>query len=87
MFTVLYFINIWFVHFSFSPGSERKGVRKCAKGVEAGLLIHLPSGAETQLWMHKRPWPEGKAKANWAVTIYCRWLVTYFNSGLIVVFA
>lgn len=40
-------------------GSERKGVRKCAERVEAGLLIHLPSGAETQLWMHKRPWPEG----------------------------
>lgn len=38
---------------------ERKGVRKCAERVEAGLLIHLPSGAETQLWMHKRPWPEG----------------------------
>lgn len=40
-------------------GSERKGLRKCAERVEAGLLIHLPSGAETQLWMHKRPWPEG----------------------------
>lgn len=40
-------------------GSERKGVRKCAERAEAGLLIHLPSGAETQLWMHKRPWPEG----------------------------
>lgn len=40
-------------------GSERKGVRKCAERVEAGLLIHLSSGAETQLWMHKRPWPEG----------------------------
>lgn len=39
-------------------GSERKGVRKCAERVEAGLLLHLPSGAETQLWMHKRPWPE-----------------------------
>lgn len=40
-------------------GNERKRVRKCAERVEAGLLIHLPSGAETQLWMHKRPWPEG----------------------------
>lgn len=54
---------------AFSPGSERKGVRKCAERVEAGLLIHLPSGAETQLWMHKRPWPEGKAKANVAFTL------------------
>lgn len=40
-------------------GSERKEVRRRAERVEAGLLIHLPSGAETQLWMHKRPWPEG----------------------------
>lgn len=40
-------------------GKERNGRRKCAERVEAGLLIHLPSGAETQLWMHRRPWPEG----------------------------
>lgn len=45
-----------------SPESERKGLRKCAEGVEAGLLVHLRSVAETRLWMHKRPWPEGKAK-------------------------
>lgn len=40
-------------------GSERKGVRKCAERVKAGLLIHLRSGAETQLWMPKRLWPGG----------------------------
>lgn len=39
--------------------SGRKGVRKCAERVEAGPLIHLPSEAAIQLWMHKRPWPEG----------------------------
>lgn len=26
------------------------------------LLVHLLSGAEIQLWMHKRLWPEGKGK-------------------------
>lgn len=25
-------------------------------------LVHLLSGAEIQLWMHKRLWPEGKGK-------------------------
>lgn len=42
-------------------------MRKSAERVEAGLLIHLLSEAETQLWMHKRPWPEGKAKASSAL--------------------
>lgn len=35
-------------------GSERKELRKCAERVEVFLPVHLPSGAETQLWMHKR---------------------------------
>lgn len=35
-------------------GSERKEERKFEERVEAGQLIHLPFGAETQLWMLKR---------------------------------
>lgn len=63
MITILYVIDSISIDFFVvvTPGSERKGVRKYAERVEAGLLIHLPSGAETQQWMHKRPWPEGKA--------------------------
>lgn len=51
--------TIIIVEVAVRAGSGKKGVRKCAERVEAGLLIHLPSGAETQLWTHKRPWPEG----------------------------
>lgn len=76
MYTILLVINSMLIDFNFCnffwvvpSGSERKGVRKCAERVEAGLLIHLPSGAETQLWMHKRPWPEGKATVYGAFTI------------------
>lgn len=61
-----------------SPGSERKGVRKCAERVKAGLLIHLPSGAETQLWMHKRLWPGGKATG-----FGVWWLVILFGTILV----
>lgn len=73
MIAILYAINN--VNLVVPPEIERKGVRKCAERVEAGLLIHLPSGAETQLWMHKRPWPEGKATVYRAFTVdgwsYC----------------
>lgn len=41
-------------------GSGRKRLKKCAERVGAELPVHLPSGAETQQWMRKRPWPEGK---------------------------
>lgn len=44
----------------FLTESERKRLRECAERVGAGLPVHLPSGAETQQWMRKRPWPEGK---------------------------
>lgn len=64
-------------------------MRKCAERVEAGLLIHLPSGAETQLWMHKRPWPEGKATVYRAFTNtdgwsycsgQCQWLLLHLRN-------
>lgn len=69
MFAIANAINIRFIEFCslFSPGNERKRMRKSAERVEAGPLIHLLSEAETQLWMHKRPWPEGKAKASSAL--------------------
>lgn len=35
-------------------GNERKGLKKYAERAEVDLLIHLPSGDATQLWMHKK---------------------------------
>lgn len=52
----------FFSLFALSPESERKGLRKYTGGVIVYLLVHLLSGAEIQLWMHKRLWPEGKGK-------------------------
>lgn len=40
-------------------GIERKRMTECAERVGAELPVHLPSEAETQQWMHKRPWLEG----------------------------
>lgn len=52
-------LHIKFVHCNvltcLLTGSERKRLRECAERVGAGLPVHLPSGAETQQWMRKRP--------------------------------
>lgn len=66
LFSLKTVINVELTRFfslcALSPESERKGLRKYTGGVIVYLLVHLLSGAEIQLWMHKRLWPEGKGK-------------------------
>lgn len=52
----------FFLLFALSPESARNGLRKNTGGVIAYLLVHLHLGVETQLWMRRRLWPEGKGK-------------------------
>lgn len=62
--------NICWFTLAIPSGTERREVKKLTERVEAGLLVHLSSAVETQLWMRKRHWPEGNAAA---VSIHPQW--------------
>lgn len=58
-----------------NTGRKRKRLRKSAERVAAGLPVHLPSGAETLQWMHKRPWLEGKTQS---LQLHLSWVMLVF---------